>query len=482
MGIVCQIHDLIYKTADGIILFVALRSKQIRLIAEYLDSYQGARVTRFVQTDKSVFSFSLGRDSFLTLDLDNRDPCLFFGEEEGGKNLSTPISAMLRKMLSGATIASIRQEHHDRVIRFSFHATNELYEPIVLHLVAEFIPTKSNLALLDENDRILACLRSNTILDPRPIFHGITYTPPLQKAGLVEDEGEFDAQEYLRGQSRRESRLREERKRTIYEPLYRQMKARIKSLKHKIKQIEADIETAKKHVDDSQYGTFIFTYPDAIALGDKSMDYYGEAVTLDPRKSPSQNADAFFKRAKKAKTTIALGEENLAKAKRELDECEDLLFLASSCDEEALPSLMNHLRLVPSQAKKKEKSIEVRVPCIIRIDGTSYMFGRNAKENDYLTFSYSHNGDYLWFHPKDKQGAHLLLVKENPTEKEIGFACELALLCSKCEDGEVQYAPRKTIRKGSVPGQVILSSYQSAFIRRISPICKEAYENAIKHG
>ena len=468
------------RYVNDIIRAMALRSKQIRLIAEYLDRYRGSRVTRFTQTGKSVFCFNLGRDFYLTLDLDNRDPCLFMGEEENGKNISTPLSAMLRKMLSGATIAEVKQENRDRVIRFSFHATNEVFEPIVLHLIAEFIPTKSNLALLDENDRILVCLRSNTILDPRPIFHGITYTPPLQKAGLAEDPEAFDVEEYLFGQQAREDRLREERKRTVYEPLYRQMKARIKSLKHKIKQIESDIDTAKKHVSDSQYGTYIFTYPNAIALGDKTMDYYGESIPLDPRKSPNQNADAFFKRAKKAKTTIALGEENLVKAQDELRQCEDLLFLASSCDEEALPSLMGYLKLGAPQNKKKEKTVDVRMPCIIRIEGTSYLFGRNAKENDYLTFSYSHNGNFLWFHPKDKQGAHLLLAKENPSEKEIGFACELALLCSKEEDGEVQYAPRKSIRKGSVPGQVILSSYQSAYIRHISSACREAFLEASK--
>ncbi|MCR5490499.1 MAG: NFACT family protein, partial [Bacilli bacterium] len=160
---------------------MALRSKQIRLIAEYLASYRGARVSKWSQVDKAAFSFSLGRDLYLTLNLDNRDPCLFLGEEEAGRNISTPLSAMLRKMLSGASIKEVTQENHDRVLRLSFNATNEVYEPIVLHLVAELIPTKANLALLDENDRILACLRSNTILDPRPIFHGITYTPPLQK-------------------------------------------------------------------------------------------------------------------------------------------------------------------------------------------------------------------------------------------------------------------------------------------------------------
>ena len=253
---------------------MALRNRQIRLIAEELDSYRGLRVTRFAQIGKAAFSFCLRRDLYLTISLDNRDPGLFLAEEEAGSNISTPLSAMLRKMLSGATIKEVRQENNDRVIRFSFHATNEVFEPIVLHLIAEFIPTKANLALLDEHDRILACLRSNSILDPRPIFHGITYAPPLQKGEIIDDDAPFDAKEYLFGQKAREARMKEERKRTVYEPLFRQIKARIKSLKHKIKQIDSDIEEAKKHLDDAQYGTHIFTYPDAVAPGDKSMDYY----------------------------------------------------------------------------------------------------------------------------------------------------------------------------------------------------------------
>ena len=78
-------------------------------------------------------------------------------------------------------------------------------------------------------------------------------------------------------------------------------------------------------------------------------------------------------------------------------------------------------------------------------------------------------------HVKDTHGAHLLIQADNPSDKQIQYGCELTLLASNLEEGEVIYCPRGNIRKGKEKGQVVLGEYQSAMIRKISPEAREAY-------
>ena len=120
------------------------------------------------------------------------------------------------------------------------------------------------------------------------------------------------------------------------------------------------------------------------------------------------------------------------------------------------------------------------MPYKVEIDGTSYWFGKNAIQNDCLSFLYATKKERLWFHVKNAHGAHLILQKDNPSNEEVFTACCLTLLASKKEDGEVQYTPHKYVKRGNVPGQAVLGPYQSAFIREIPSRIKEAFVNAKK--
>ena len=202
---------------------------------------------------------------------------------------------------------------------------------------------------------------------------------------------------------------------------------------------------------------------------------------MDPLKSPSENANEFFRRTKKAKNAIALGEENKAKAIAELQECERLLAFALECDEETLGALIGEKKGAPTSKKaKRTPTVKGPLPYVAKIGGQVFYFGKSAKQNDALTFLYATKPSFLWFHPKDKVGAHVILPKEHPEDSLIQLACELALVASGMEDGEVQYAEHRSLRKGSVPGQVILGAYRSAYIKSISPEARSAYEKALE--
>ncbi len=460
---------------------MALKACQIPSLATYLCCYKGQRVGKIIQYSKDVYSFRFQRGGRLTIDLDNQSPAVFVSEkEESGPSLSSTGSAILRKRLSGAEFEKAEALNEDRLLALRFIAINDIFQEERVSLIVELIPTKANLLFLDEGGKILFAHRPKGLTDPRPLFPGIVYEPPEKKGAYSSDSEALDIEGYFRECERRGEEIVQRRKSALYADFFRELRAKIKSLKRKITQIDRDIEEGKKHLADADYGNYIFTFPDSISLGDSSMDYYGLAVPIDPLKNPSENASAFFKRAKKAKTAISLGQENRQNALKELSETERLLEFAICCDEEALRQLaQEHL---PERQKGKAKSQKMErhaLPFIAKIDGRPIYFGKSAKQNDALTFLYATKPNYLWFHPKDRVGAHVILPMENPDNAFIQYACELALVASGLEDGEVQYAPHKNIRKGSVPGQVILSNYQSTFIRSVSEKVKRAFSLAV---
>ena len=462
---------------------MALRVHQLQSIATHLDSLKGQRVGKLIQYAKDVFSFRFARGGRLMMVLDNQNPLLFLMDEEvKGTSLSTPASALLRKKLSNAEFLGAKVLNEDRVIALSFLALNDIFVEEPLTLVLELIPTKANLALLDEEGKVLLAFRSNSITDPRPLFHGVTYEPPIKKESYPIEEESFDVLAYFSECEKRLQSLQERRKSALYQSFFREIKARIKALKRKMEQIEADIEKGTKHLHDADYGNYLFTYPECVTPGADHFDYYGESIPLDPRKSASESANDFFKKAKKAKNAISLGEENLRKANLELQEAEQLLAFAQSCDEETLSRLLGKDK-APSKGKKQtQEPKKALAPFVAKIADRYYYFGRSAKQNDSLSFLYATHPSYLWFHVKDTRGAHVILPFDKPSNQEITYACELCLLATGLEQGEVQYTEHRNIRKGSVRGQVILGSYQSAYIRKVSPEAKEAYEKALAQG
>lgn len=464
---------------------MSLNAAELKALAAHFCSYQGQRVGKLLQYGKDVFSFHLQRAGRVVVSLDNQNPCLFLGSEEAGKvSLSTTMSALLRKKLSGAEFLGASIINEDRVIALDFLALNDIFLEERLRLVLELIPTKANMALLDEKGKILVAFRPNSITDPRPIFHGLVYEPPLKKGEYPIAETDFDAEAYFASCRAYEEKLKTQRKNNVYQDFFRLYRAKVKSLRHKLEQIERDIEKGKAHLGDAEYGNYIYTYGENLHLGDTCFDYYGQTIPLDPLKTPHENATDFFKKAKKAKNAVALGEENKARAKEELDATLRLLDFAATCDEETLSHLFQDGKQKQNKAAHHKQNYDVKgpLPFVAKHGGHVFYFGRNAKQNDYLTFLYATNPNFHWFHVKDQTGAHLILPEKEPSKETLNLACELTLLASNKSEGEVQYTLHKNLRRGSVKGQVILSSYSSAMFKDISVTAREIYRRALDEG
>jgi hypothetical protein len=78
-------------------------------------------------------------------------------------------------------------------------------------------------------------------------------------------------------------------------------------------------------------------------------------------------------------------------------------------------------------------------------------------------------------------GSHVMIKKESPTKDEILAACEVALINSKKDDGEVMMAERKDVRKGSVSGQAIVKKFTTIRISSIRQSTKNLVNSAKKY-
>ena len=107
------------------------------------------------------------------------------------ENPDTPpmFCMLLRKHLSGARILSVAQPPLERVVILTLEALNELGDRVERRLVLEAIGRRSNLILLDEEGRILDCIRRvesslGTGSTQRALLPGMFYRLPPPQAKL----------------------------------------------------------------------------------------------------------------------------------------------------------------------------------------------------------------------------------------------------------------------------------------------------------
>ena len=98
---------------------------------------------------------------------------------------------LLRKHLVGGRITDIQQSGLERVVTFTIRNVNELGESGTKKLVLEAMGRRSNLILLDEDDRILDCMRrvELEVSGARALLPGLYYQlpAPLDKVSLLDD-------------------------------------------------------------------------------------------------------------------------------------------------------------------------------------------------------------------------------------------------------------------------------------------------------
>ena len=199
-------------------------------------------------------------------------------------------------------------------------------------------------------------------------------------------------------------------------------------------------------------------------------------IELDPRRSPSENAERYFRLYRKAKNAREVLGEQIERSRTELAYLASVAsFLERAESEQDLTDLRDELyhagyasrmkNYSPQNKKKLSRPSETVTP-----GGYRLLIGRNNLQNDHLTFRVAEKGD-LWFHAKGVPGSHVLLLcdGEEPSAEDYTFAASLAAGYSQASSGQqvaVDYTRVKNVRKpsGARPGYVIYKTNYTAYV------------------
>lgn len=261
----------------------------------------------------------------------------------------------------------------------------------------------------------------------------------------------------------------------------------INKIQLKKQRLSEDLLQAKDSEDLRLYGELLTAHLHEIKSGEPSVEvenYYNQEqvkIPLDVRFSPAKNAQNYFKKYGKAKTSIKEKSLQLQEVEKDLNyletvqsylETADSVEIVDDIRSELIESGFLKRKLLTSGSKKKKTNfLEYTLS-----DGSKAFVGRNNKENDQLTFKKSAARDY-WFHTKDIPGSHVVLSvsKEGLKEEQILETAALAAYHSKAKSSSkvpVDYMPIRYVKKpkGAKPGMVIFTNNKTVYVDPKVPI------------
>ncbi|MFO7626902.1 MAG: NFACT family protein [Candidatus Fermentibacteraceae bacterium] len=419
-----------------------------------------------------VLSLDFGR-FMLTLDSRPEAPGFSFS---GGRVKIAPKNPSWEHHLRGATVTGASQSGMDRVLVLEFER-NTVYDhgPCTLHF--EMTGRNANIILCRKTDgRIIACIRrvSSRQNRYRTISPGVLYTPPppsglpperwcesvlppdpapMDLCRVLEGIGPATARAILGrteatgwdihrvlcalaenltsetvpdwiGEQPGPSRALETKAPGTAELTARLTRER-KELTRKLSASEKALGMLEQPDTFRMWGNLILTYKNDLAKGMERAvlnDYGGNAVEIPLKKalSPPENAARFFRKAAGVHTEMERLEGRIRRMKSRLTEVDGTLARMPGMPPERITELLG----------RPEKPTEARKPREFVLEGGwRCIAGRNARENEELTFRTAARDDF-WLHARGTSGSHVILRRDgrpgNPPEKVLQLAADIA--------------------------------------------------------
>ncbi|MDD3652882.1 MAG: NFACT RNA binding domain-containing protein [Desulfotomaculaceae bacterium] len=221
-------------------------------------------------------------------------------------------------------------------------------------------------------------------------------------------------------------------------------------------------------------------------------------IPLERHRSPSENAQRYFKKYIKARNTRTALEPRIADAREEmlylegvktdLEQAGSLPELAEIKQELAEQGYLKSPPPSPGGKKKKKERLLPKPLSFVSSDGMQILVGKNNKQNDYLTLKLAREND-LWLHTKDIHGSHVIIRTEG---KEISAstlteAAALAAFFSKGRSSTnvpVDYTLKKHVSKpkGARPGMVIYRQQRTIIAMPDEKLVEELGDRSREEG
>ncbi|MDC3423641.1 NFACT family protein [Aquibacillus sp. 3ASR75-11] len=250
----------------------------------------------------------------------------------------------------------------------------------------------------------------------------------------------------------------------------------------KMKKHQQTIQKAEKADHYQRLGELLTAHLHTIKTGDKVaqvIDYYDPdqkeiTIELNPNKTPSENAQSYFKTYQKLKKSKQMVIQEIEKAEQENAYLDALVQQIDGAREQDIEGIREELReegylkAKPKQKKKSQKPKHPEPEQFISTDGATILVGKNNKQNEYLTTRLADKND-IWLHTKDIPGSHVVIRDKNPSEETLFEAAQLAAIFSKSKQSSsvpVDYTKVRHVKKpnGAKPGYVTYDNQKTLFV------------------
>ncbi|WP_053219723.1 Rqc2 family fibronectin-binding protein [Virgibacillus senegalensis] len=250
----------------------------------------------------------------------------------------------------------------------------------------------------------------------------------------------------------------------------------------KIKKHEQTLKKAEQADKYQRLGELLTANMHLVKTGDRKVeviDYYDPeqkqiTIELNANKTPSENAQSFFKTYQKLKKSKQVVIEEISKAEKEINYLDDLIQQIEGAREQDIEEIRQELReegylkTKPAQRKKNNKPAKPDPEQFYATDGTLLLVGKNNKQNEYLTNRLAARDD-IWLHTKDIPGSHVVIRDRNPSEQTLYEAAQLAANFSKSKNSSsvpVDYTLIRHVKKpnGAKPGYVTYDNQKTLFV------------------
>jgi predicted ribosome quality control (RQC) complex YloA/Tae2 family protein len=226
-------------------------------------------------------------------------------------------------------------------------------------------------------------------------------------------------------------------------------------LERTLRQLQDNVVDEREIESLREAGELLLTYQGRVKGETREVtvpDYTGapRAIKLDPKLTPVENAQAYFRRYRKAMRANEELPARIAAVKADLAYVAQLaadLALAESRPEiDAVYDALLKVGWAP-KATKDSSGGQVAGPRRFEIDGFPVYAGRNARQNEEVTFKRA-GPDDLWLHARGVPGAHVIVKcgRQDVPEEVIRQAASLAAYYSPTRD-EAQAAVDVTQRR-----------------------------------
>ncbi|MBI1987589.1 MAG: NFACT family protein [Nitrospinae bacterium] len=306
--------------------------------------------------------------------------------------------------------------------------------------------------------------------------------------------------------------LQEEALREGLKELQRFLEKEKKRRHRKLENLEGDHRKLEGYLRLKEHADLLVSQQAAVTKGAPSarlVNYYSPEmeeieVPLDVRLSARENAEAYYKKYRKARNGLDRVAELQSQTRTELEYVEGLLYQVEEAEDlEALSLLQEEVReslkWKPLSDAKPPSRIAKRAPAsgsgpapahppgapsarqaqlaqwcrrFTSSEGWEILCGKSNRGNDWLLRSVARPED-LWLHAQGLPGSHVLIRRKaagEVPERTLLEAAQVAAYFSKGKGSTkvpVLYTPAKNVRKppGAPPGQVTVSSYKSLLVR-----------------